>query len=142
MRNINVFSETFSMLSSALLSHFPHPTPLFYFLLIRTYFFNKIFYLQYSPVAYLKKDVSLTTKLFWLVVRIYSNTFKAVYNLSTVFVHTIHLKPWHQISLYFLKIPHFPASMACYHFEDILNVTWKRKYTFLKRFCLFERGEH
>ena len=94
----------------------------------------KIFYLWYSPVVYLKKDVSPTTELFRLVVRIYSSAFKAVYNLYTGLAPTTHLKPLHQISLYFLKISHFSASIACYHYQGILNVTPKRNTDLLCEF--------
>lgn len=112
------------MLSFVLLSLQPP-----FLLLIKTQIVYKIFYLQYSSVVYLKENVSPTTKLFWLVVRIYSSEFKAVYTLYTVLAPTISLKPLHQISLYFLKISHSPASMACYHYEDILNVTGREIHT-------------
>lgn len=57
------------------------------------------FNFQCSPILHLKKDVSPTTKLFWLVVRLYSSALQGILQFVYSFSSHYPLQTLHSISL-------------------------------------------
>lgn len=85
-----------------------------------------LFDLQYFSALYLKRGISPTPKLPGLVGRSRFSVFKGVYNSYAILPPVLTSNLCSSLLYTSWKYLTLPASRACYHYEDISNIIWKR----------------